>query len=49
MQIKAENLKYVYSPKTPFEKTALDNVSFTVNEGDTLGIVGATNRLLPDT
>ena len=42
MQIKAENLNYVYSPKTPFEKTALDNVSFTVNEGDTLGIVGAT-------
>lgn len=42
MQIKVENLNYVYSPKTPFEKTALDNVSFTVNDGDTLGIVGAT-------
>lgn len=42
MQIVIQNLSYVYSPKTPFEKVALDNVSFTVNEGDTLGIVGAT-------
>lgn len=42
MQIKIENLKYTYSPKTPFEKVALDDISFTINEGDTLGIIGST-------
>ena len=42
MQIKVEDLSYVYSPKTPFEKVALDGVSFTVNEGDTIGIIGST-------
>ncbi len=42
MQIKVENLKYTYSPKTPFEKVALDDVSFTINEGDTIGIIGST-------
>ena len=42
MRIKVEDLSYVYSPKTPFEKVALDGVSFTVNEGDTIGIIGST-------
>lgn len=42
MQIKVEDLKYTYSPKTPFEKVALDDVSFTINEGDTIGIIGST-------
>ncbi|MBQ8178372.1 MAG: energy-coupling factor transporter ATPase [Clostridia bacterium] len=42
MQIKVENLKYTYSPKTPFEKVALDDISFTINDGDTIGIIGST-------
>ncbi len=42
MQIKVEGLKYTYSPKTPFEKVALDDISFTINEGDTIGIIGST-------
>ncbi len=42
MQIKVENLKYTYSPKTPFEKVALDDITFTINEGDTIGIIGST-------
>ena len=42
MQIKVENLKYTYSPKTPFEKVALDDINFTINEGDTIGIIGST-------
>ncbi len=42
MRIEVKDLKYVYSPKSPFEKVALDGISFTVNSGDTLGIVGST-------
>lgn len=42
MSIIIENLSYVYSPKTPFEHKALDNVSFTVEDGDFLGVIGAT-------
>lgn len=42
MQIKVENLKYTYSPKTPFEKVALDDITFTINDGDTIGIIGST-------
>lgn len=42
MRIEVKNLKYVYSPKSPFEKVALDDIGFTVDSGDTLGIVGST-------
>ena len=40
--IEVKNLSYVYSKKTPYEKKALDNVSFEINEGEFFGIVGAT-------
>ena len=40
--IEVKNLSYVYSKKTPYEKKALDNVSFKINEGEFFGIVGAT-------
>ena len=42
MPIKIEHLSYIYSPKTPFEKRALDDVTFTVNDGDFFGIIGQT-------
>ncbi len=42
MQIKVEDLRYTYSPKSPFEKVALDGVNFEINEGDVVGIIGAT-------
>lgn len=42
MPVKIENLSYVYSPKTPFEKKALDSVSFEIRDGDFFGIVGHT-------
>ncbi len=42
MDVKIENLKYTYSPKSPFEKIALDGVSFNIYEGDTIGIIGST-------
>ena len=38
--IEIRNLTYVYHPKTIYEKKALDNISFTVEKGEFLGIVG---------
>ena len=40
--IKVEHLSYVYNPGMPNAVTALDDVSFTVEEGDFVGIIGAT-------
>lgn len=40
MQVK--NLSYVYSAGTPFEHKALDNVSFTLNKGEFVGVIGHT-------
>ena len=39
---KVEHLSYVYNPGLPTAVTALDDVSFTVEEGDFVGIIGAT-------
>ena len=40
LQIK--NLHHVYSPGTPFEHIALKNVSFSVERGEFIGIIGHT-------
>ena len=40
--IKVEHLSYVYNPGMPNAVTALDDVSFEVEEGDFVGIIGAT-------
>ena len=40
--IEIKNLTYTYSKKTPFEKMALKNISFSVEEGEILGIIGQT-------
>lgn len=40
--LSVKNLKYVYSAGTPFEHTALENVSFSVNRGEFIGIIGHT-------
>ena len=40
--IQVEHLSYVYNPGMPGEVTALDDVSFAVEEGDFVGIIGAT-------
>ena len=39
---RVEHLKYVYNPGMPDETTALDDVSFRVEEGDFVGIIGST-------
>lgn len=37
-----ENLKYLYSVGTPFETAAIENVSFSIEQGDLIGIIGHT-------
>lgn len=40
--IKTENLTYTYSRGTPFEKTAVNNVSLEIEKGELVGIIGHT-------
>lgn len=40
--IELKDVSYVYSPKTPFEKTALDHINLTIGEGEFIGIIGHT-------
>ena len=42
MQIKCENIKYIYNPKDPNSYYALDDVSFEIEKGDFVAIVGKT-------
>lgn len=42
MSIKIENLTHIYMPKTPFEKTALNNVSVEFKEGEFTALIGHT-------
>ena len=41
-EISAEHVDFVYNPKSPFEKQALKDVSFRVNQGDFMCFVGHT-------
>ena len=40
--IETRNLTYTYSPGTPFEKTAMKDVSLSVERGDFIGVIGHT-------
>lgn len=40
--LSCENLTYLYSVGTPFETAAVNQVSFSVEEGDLVGIIGHT-------
>ncbi len=42
MSIQVKNLKHVYSEGMPFESVALDDVSFEINDGEFVGIIGHT-------
>lgn len=37
-----ENLKYLYSAGTPFETVAIDNIDFSAEKGELIGIIGHT-------
>ena len=41
-EIKAENLRHVYSAGTPFEKVAIDDINVTIPQGQMVGIIGHT-------
>lgn len=40
--LKTEELTYIYSKGTPFEKTAIDHINLEINEGEIIGIIGHT-------
>ena len=40
--IEIQNLTHVYSPQTPFEHTALSDVSLTIDRGEFVGLIGHT-------
>lgn len=40
--LKTEELTYVYSQGTPFEKTAVDHVDLEIEEGEMIGVMGHT-------
>lgn len=40
--IKAEHLSCVYSENTPFEQKAVNDVSFEINDGEFIGVIGHT-------
>jgi len=42
MPIKVENLVHIYSKGTVFQHVALDDVSFTIDDGEFVGIIGHT-------
>lgn len=42
MSIKIENLVYKYMTGTPFEKTAIDDVSLEIKDGEFIGLIGHT-------
>ena len=40
--LEVKNLTHIYSAGTPFEHTALENVSFSVERGEFIGVIGHT-------
>ena len=40
--LRVENLSFVYSQGTPFEKLAVDDISFEINRNEFIGIIGHT-------
>ena len=40
--LKAENIKLVYGAGTSFKKTALSDVSFEIESGEFVGVIGHT-------
>ncbi len=42
MPIEVRNLHHIYSKGTPFEKAALSDISFKINDGEFIGLIGHT-------
>ena len=42
MSIEVKNLTYWYDPDTPYSKKAVDDVSFTIEKGEFVGLIGHT-------
>ena len=42
MSIKVQNLTHIYAKKESFEKVAINNVSFEINDGEFIGLIGHT-------
>ena len=42
MSIKLENLNYIYSPGTAYERKALKDICLEIYEGEFLGVIGHT-------
>lgn len=42
MSITLKNVTFVYMPKTPYETKALDDISFEINDGEFIGLIGHT-------
>ena len=40
--IKTEHLTYTYSPGTPFEKVAINDINLEIEEGEMVGVIGHT-------
>ena len=40
--LEVKNLQHIYSPGTPFEHTALEGVSFRIERGEFVGVIGHT-------
>ena len=40
--VETKNLTYKYSVGTPFETTAVDNVTLTIEQGEFVGVIGHT-------
>ncbi len=42
MSIIIKGLNYIYSPDSPFERTALKNIDLTIEDGEYIGLIGHT-------
>ena len=40
--LQVKDLNYIYSVGTPFEHKALENVNFSLNRGEFVGVIGHT-------
>jgi len=42
MSIRIENLTHIYAPNSPFETIALNDINFTINDGEFIALIGHT-------